>query len=321
VKNLPPNPGVLLVQAQEKLGDAILLMPFLHGLHQRFPGAQIDVLCSRHNQYLFKALPFIRNTWTYRTDQKSLKEFLSEQHYDLFYNPKDHPSITAYRLANLVNAEVKVCLAQPRANRYYHHTLVNREGAHIIEKNAELLRPYGVKFPVPNYFPPDSDSLLFKADSGRSVMAINLSAGGHYRNWPAEHWIALVESVLKYQRDVRIAVFAMDREAKTARLIKEQFQDTIEYPLVSPDLLAAGALLRRYRLFISPDTSLIHVAAGVNTPVIGLYSGDQRNQQRYAPYGVRAKLLAARGLSLESISPETVFEALKQLNFEIDQDN
>jgi len=321
VRDLPPNPGTLLVQAQEKLGDAVLLMPFLHGFHQHFPDTKIDILCSRHNQYLFKSLPFIRNTWTYRTNQKSLKESLDKQHYDLFYNPKDHPSITAYRLATLVNAEVKVCLSQPRADRYYNHALVNREGAHIIEKNAELLRPYGVKFPVPNYFPPVSGPPLCKEDSVHSVVAINLSAGGHYRNWPAGHWTTLVETILKYQRDIRIAVFAMDREAKTASLIKEQFQGKIEYPLVSPDLLAAGALLRQCRLFISPDTSLIHVAAAVKTPVIGLYSGDQRNQQRYAPYGVRARLLAATGLSLESISPETVIEAFKQLNHEIDQDD
>lgn len=321
LKDLPLEPGSLLVQAQEKLGDAILLMPCLNAFHQRFPNARIEVLCSRHNQYLFNALPFVGETLTYRADQKKLKKKLKSRTYDIFYNPKDHPSITAFRLAKLVRAEVKVCLLQPRYHQYYNHALINREKTHIIEKNAELLRQYRVKFPVSNYFPPVPKPISSTPEYSQPLIAVNLSAGSRYRAWSADNWRKLISTILENQPDLNIALFAIDKKKEIAKQLKAQFSERIHYPLESPDLLAAADILSHCRVLVSPDTSLIHVAAAMGTAVVGLYSGDTRNQWRYAPYGVRAMVLSARGLSLDTISADKVLDAYHQLTQEIDQNH
>jgi len=52
-------------------------------------------------------------------------------------------------------------------------------------------------------------------------------------------------------------------------------------------LTAVGALLQRSRLLVANDTGVMHLAAAVNTPVVGLFG--PTDPAMYAPYGVRQR--------------------------------
>lgn len=308
-KPLPGNPQSILIQAQEKLGDAVLLMPLLKALNTRFKKARIEVLCSRHNQYLFQAVPFIADTYVYPSELSHLKQKLAGKQYDLFYNPKDHPSITAFRVARFVQAEVTVCLSHPRHDRHYNFSLPNRGDVPVVEKNGELLKAYGVEFPLANYFPlPDVPDRTQK-----KRIALNLSSGGIHRKWPHKNWAELIQKLMNSERDLHLALFAMGEDQTMGEQLKQQFGSRIEYPLSSRNLLEAGTILRLCKMLISPDTALIHVSAAVGTPVVGLYTGDIRNQQRYQPWGVDHELVISSGLGLSDISPVEVKKAYGHL--------
>ena len=53
-KNMPDSISSIIIFAQEKLGDAILLLPFLNALHKRFPDAIIDLCCTYYNKKVFE---------------------------------------------------------------------------------------------------------------------------------------------------------------------------------------------------------------------------------------------------------------------------
>ena len=59
-KNMPDSISSIIIFAQEKLGDAILLLPFLNAFHKRFPDAVIDLCCTYYNKKVFEGIPFIR---------------------------------------------------------------------------------------------------------------------------------------------------------------------------------------------------------------------------------------------------------------------
>lgn len=316
---LPEKIHSILVLIQEKLGDAVLLIPLFNQLRETFPRIRIDVLCSRYNRPFLEGLPMISATVPYRGDYRLLIQHLRHNSYDVFYNHKDHPSITANRLAQRVRAEVRVCLSHPRHNQYYNHILPNRDNApHIIEKNVELLRHYGVPFPLPNHLPvPPSAAeraatLIHPADKWKTISA-NLSSGGKYRCWPRESWSELFRHIFVTYHDTQILLFAMPPESGDAQYLKDAYGDQVVYPLPTRDLFDAAAFIKQSSVLISPDTSLVHVAAATGVAVTGLYINDDRSVRLFAPYGVPHRIVRSDSLTLETIPRSAVIEAFDDL--------
>ena len=59
LKELPKSIDSIIIFAQEKLGDAILLLPFLKALNETFPGIAIDLCCTSYNRKIFEGIPFL----------------------------------------------------------------------------------------------------------------------------------------------------------------------------------------------------------------------------------------------------------------------
>lgn len=313
-KSLPEKMESILILAQEKLGDAILLMPFLYALHDRFPSAQIDIACTPLNRSLFQSVPFVRETATFKGDTSTLDALLANRKYTLLYNPKDHPSFTFIQMTRRAKAEVKVCVNHPTHNQFYHIHLQNKNNLHIVEKNATLLTEYGVEFPLPNRIPdvPTKQIIKEQFTEDQNYIALNLSAGSEYRKWSLQKWSSLADSILKMDPEFNIMLFAMPDEHDIVRNLQDQFGNRIQH-CKTDTLLEVGEYIQRAELLISPDTAVIHIAAARNIPVVGLYPHDDRNTTLFAPYGVSSKMLISDDLTLRSIQPDDVFEAARKL--------
>ncbi len=307
-KPLPANPKKILVQAQEKIGDAVLLFPTISGLRKLFPESVIHLLCSRINEPLFQSIKAVEKTMVYRSGRQFWNE-LKETKYDLFYNPKDHPSITAFKISKNIRADVKVCIAHSRIEQHYHHGLTLNNSYRILEKNAMILRAYDLDFKIKSFFP----NVELNFPKNENQISINLSSGSGLRKWPLENWITLIALVVKKNKHFQINLFVNGKDLHLAKQIEKQFSLTIKliHPLHS--ILEAGPVIQNSNLLISPDTAMIHIADAVGTPVVGLFSGDDRNVRRYKPYWVKYNILQSSTLSIQDIEPNEVFNAFEEL--------
>ena len=133
-KELPESINSIIIIAQEKLGDAILLLPFLKALNDRFPGIAIDLCCTSYNRKIFEGISFIRNCVSYRPYNLRFSKLIRSEQYDVLYTPKSGPSSTFHHITNKVNANVKVCLNDSYNNPIYNVHLPNDNKKHIAEK-------------------------------------------------------------------------------------------------------------------------------------------------------------------------------------------
>lgn len=301
---LPVNPQKILVQAQEKIGDAVLLLPTIGGLKKLFPDSVIHILCSSANEPIFQSLIEIEKTMVYRTGRRFWQS-LRETDYDLFYNPKDHPSITAFKIAKHVQADVKVCLAHRRQEQHYHHGLTTVNTCRILEKNGTLLWAYDFGFQVEPFFP----NVDFSGPKNDNEITINFSAGSESRKWPSNQWIDLISLLIERKAGIKINILAHGSDVDQARRIEAQFKTVVDLYDQLNSILEAGPIIQRSALLVSPDTAMIHVADAVGTPVAGLYSGDKRNVERYRPFWVKHQILQSESLSIQNIDPINVFNA------------
>jgi ADP-heptose:LPS heptosyltransferase len=123
---------------------------------------------------------------------------------------------------------------------------------------------------------------------------------GEAKRWPIERFAAvarrLVGGVLP---DARIAILgAAARDgAITAAIVRSLDSDGIAARDLglSPDLLAAAALMERATLVIGNDNALTHIAAAAGAPTLTLFG--PTDERVRAPYGPRTRTLRGRGLA------------------------
>ena len=76
------------------------------------------------------------------------------------------------------------------------------------------------------------------------------------------------------------------------------------------ELLAIAEITNRAAFVVTPDTSIIHFASAMNTPVIGVYTPLQYTEEWY-PYEVdHVMLMAENGKPVSDIPVELIFSEI-----------
>jgi lipopolysaccharide heptosyltransferase I len=161
------------------------------------------------------------------------------------------------------------------------------DARHVVEQNLALLEPLGidapeVRFTLPVDAAAETKLAAFFAAAGlepRGRVALLVpGAARPEKRWPPERFAALARAL----RPERIAVVVVwgPGEEPVARAIAEDGGARLAPPT---DLLELLALLRRAGVVVGGDTGPLHLAAAMNTPVVGLYG--PTNPRRNGPYG------------------------------------
>lgn len=122
---------------------------------------------------------------------------------------------------------------------------------------------------------------------GGSVIAIAAAANWPGKQWRAGYFSALVERLTGptgILPNARIAVFASSQERNQVIPLLDALPATQCLDLVGQtDLPVAAAALKRCAFFVGNDSGLMHMAAAVGIPTLGLF-GPSRTTH-YAPWG------------------------------------
>ena len=70
-------------------------------------------------------------------------------------------------------------------------------------------------------------------------------------------------------------------------------------------------------MLLSIDTSLIHLAAALGKPVLGLYNNDSLNYKRYSPYNTIFETVVSKTGFIRDIDVESIINSYSMLNSKI----
>jgi heptosyltransferase III len=116
-------------------------------------------------------------------------------------------------------------------------------------------------------------------------LAVAPAANWRGKQWRAERFAALAARLTAADGilpGARVAVLAAAHERAQAAPVLEALPNAVDL-VGRTELLVAAALLRRAALFVGNDTGLMHVAAAVGAPTLGLFGPSPATQ--YAPWG------------------------------------
>ena len=264
----------ILFVTSTRIGDAVMSTGLLSHLNAQFPAARITVASGALPAPLFAAAPGVVRVIGL------VKRPLAAHWLALWGDTVG----TAWH--TVVDLRASGFAWALRARRRY---VLRRaqDGKHRVEALAALL---GLADPpAPRLWLSDSDRTgaggLIPA--GPPVLGIGPTANWAAKIWPAERFVALIERLTGPDGafpGARVAVFAGPQERSGAQPVLDALPPARRIDLAgSVALPVAVACLQRCSLYVGNDSGLMHIAAAVGTPTVGLFGPSPA--AHYAPWG------------------------------------
>jgi len=305
----------VVILAQEKIGDSILLTPLLRNLRYHFPALEIYIICFnkvsadffRHDSHI---------TAIYLAKHSIIKYYrhVLSKKFDLLFNTKDSPSTNFLLQTVLIRARFKVGHQNSYHEGLFNHLLEIKYHTRMVMKNCSLLSLLSVYITEKEcrpYLPPapvsEAISLFLEKMEKGKLIGINISAGGKLRYWPEVKWSALIVSFPNQQ----FIIFSAPAE-KEMKLRLEMMHHNVTVSPPTSNIYEAGLLVKQLRLLVTPDTALIHVASCYSIPAIGLYTHAPQDLSRFAPFLIDCELVVSSTSQVSDIDVASVAAALQK---------
>ena len=264
----------ILFITSTRLGDAVLSTGALNYFIRKYPGAEITVACGPLVAGIFEQAPRVVRVISMVKEPLAahwakLWRIAIRSNWDIVVDLRNS------LMSRLIFSRKKYIWGQQTPDR------------HKVEQIAEVI----------NASPPPPPKLWFNRDTldkaaalvpdGKPVLAIGPAANWPAKTWPAEHFIGLInrltaeDSVLP---QARVAVFAAPGEEETAYKVLNALPAEQRIDVIAKDSpVVVAAALEHCGLYIGNDSGLMHCAAAVGTPTLGLFGPSW--PQLYRPWG------------------------------------
>ena len=309
----------LLFITSSRIGDAVLSTGLLHYMIGKHPGIEVTVASAPLTLPLFENVPHLKRLIPIhkRSFHRHWYEIWKQCHHEQWDIIID---IRGGVISHFLKAQERYIWKSSHAHD------------HRIFQLGRLIGKY----------PPPSPHLWLNEENlERSktllpvdvpLLAIAPAANWIGKQWPTASFEKLVTLFLK-NFPAKVAVFAAPQERSIVQPLLDSIPQERKVDLVgSLSLLETAACLKRCKVFVGNDSGLMHMAAAVNTPTLGLFGpSDERIYAPYNPPGKTTHQVLRTPESLETLkkrpdfsfdaphcfmnnlAPETAYQALKEL--------
>lgn len=285
---------VLFINAT-RLGDAILSLGLLEHIVRTMPGAEITVVCGGLPAPLFENVPGVREIIV-------LKKKPWNRHWiDLWKTLRKTRWHTVVDLRDSV-----VSRLIPADRRFIHSRRIDRS-QHKVRQNAAVMKlsddPPSPRIRLNAAQRENAAALI---PPGGPVIGIGPTANWSGKIWPPGCFIELAADLIDPQTGLfplaRVAVFAAPGEEYLAEEVVEALPPELCINLLGKtDVMTAAACLERCALYIGNDSGLMHMAAALDVPTIGLFGPGW--PEIYGPWGTRTALARTPQTRAELVAP------------------
>ncbi|MEW6170028.1 MAG: glycosyltransferase family 9 protein [Candidatus Omnitrophota bacterium] len=279
----------ILIIGHSNIGDVCYDLVVIAPLRRAYPGGKITFLTSSQSRQLLENYPGISEIIIFdkRGQQKGF-----------------------YKLIELIKLlrtkKFDLCIVLKKSLFFYFlnipciWSLKRNTRLHVADNYLNLLKIHGIKieekarfdFGFNNQELGFADSFFAKnrISPKDSVIAIGPFSNWSLKCWPVEKWNELIKTVSS-QFNFKIIVLGKIGNDAYSKYLAKNISTTAISAINQCSLKESMALIKRSRLFISSDTSLLHIASAMNVPCIGLY-GPTANTAYYPYFHLRSMIIA-----------------------------
>ncbi len=277
----------ILVIKISSLGDVVLITASLKALREKFPKAKIYCLTSRECRRVLQNCPYLDGIIIYDVNQydkgwmrllklsAKLRRYKFDKVIDFQNSRKSH------LLGFLSNPQESYGF-----DRKWGFLLTNRvkndePGLPAVQHQFKILKKINIPYPIdaslslwPSAKDEDHAQKLLDSEwlgDNVKIVGINLSASQKWKtkNWPLDHVAQLCD--LLSLKNIRVIFTGMEKDEDCVRYVFSKTKARPASFVGKTDILQLAALIKKCRVFITPDSSPLHIAAAMDTPCIAFF--------------------------------------------------
>lgn len=313
----------------ERIGDMIMATGLIRVLANASSAGKVDVVASPGgapvligNPHVGKVFVLDRGSWaSYRKMMRALRF----EHYDVIVdgrinNPRAFTSTPMLMLG--ARAPYRIGVGGGNNDLVYNVAVQGYDrSTPYIEGSKALSQPFKVDPETVDWRPE-----IFLSDEERSVaeehwekaaglvaganygrLLVNISASEEKRRWPDARFIEVLQQIRKQRPKLGIVVIGLPAEWER---VSEVARGANAWPVPTPRLRDALALVGTSDMVFTPDTSISHAASAFSKPAVVLL---KRDHHPYAPYNIPGENLFWDGNQIHDFPVERVLPAVQRL--------
>jgi lipopolysaccharide heptosyltransferase III len=309
---------IIIVQLG-RIGDTVLMTPMINALAAEVTDAEIYLLVSRNGKPVVQNDPNVKRIYVFKKTPLTLFRLfwdLTWKHFDYWIDPKDHFSRESAMLVKYGRARIKVGFNRKKKPAFNIGIPSDKENIekHLVERNLQVLQQVELISSMNYHLQLFPDEALQKEIEEEldpwdvPNVLLNISAGHTSRYWEISKWKAVADFCLS--RHCRVIVVFKPKDHQLAQSLEGE--KVICFPTSS--IRKIIALMPNIQLVITPDTSIVHIAAAFNIPQIALFPAIQWNLDKFRPLSEKSIIIQpAEGLLIKTIDKEEVIAAIAKI--------
>jgi lipopolysaccharide heptosyltransferase II len=278
------------------IGDVLLTTPLVRALHRRHPEAELYFVTKRAMAPLVVENPHLTRVIELEPNERIIDLARRLRPLGATHGLDLHGSLRSAALRWLVPCQWSGYSKRKFARTVLISTKINLYGRHVPvpERYFEAARAAGLDVEPdggpPEFFlaPPARERIAqWLAQHGLDTQAFAALAPGAAhatKRWPTRHWRALAAQLEKLSYRLVALGGPGDRQ------LAGELGPGVVNAAGEFSLQETGACLARAKVLVCGDTGVMHMAAGVGTPVVALF-GPTVEPFGFFPYTKRAEVL------------------------------
>ena len=276
----------LLIIRPGGIGDAILLIPAINALKDKFPDIQITILAEIRNSSAFKLCPFVDEVLHYDKPGELLKALRGN--YDVVIDTEQWHRMSAV-VARLTGAPVSIGYATNERKKLFTHPVSYSHDDYEADSFLSLLAPLGIaetsEITTPFLVVPETSknkaaTLLESLECGPFV-AIFPGASIPERRWGSDKFAAVAQR-LSAEGVAVVVVGGKGEGADGDRIIDGRYGLNLAG---KTSLVETAAIIEKSSVLLSGDSGILHIGVGLGGPTVSLFGPGIA--KKWAPRGDR----------------------------------
>ncbi len=278
----------ILVIKLSSLGDIVLITASLRILRERYPKAKIYCLVGKEGRRILQRCPYIDGLIIF--DHKE-KDSSLPAIFDFAKKLRTYSFDMVIDFQNNRYSQLLSFLSFPKKSFGYKRrpfgfllsnpVIAPNHDLPPVEHQFQILKMLGIEYSpacMLELWPTEADEryVLDLLDgewlgNNTNIVGVNMAASAKWetKNWPLEHLAKLCD--LLAAQNIRVVVTGMEKDREDARKLLSLTKSKPADLVGKTNILQLAALIRKCKVYITPDSAPMHLAAAMNTPFIAFF--------------------------------------------------
>ncbi|MGL5229604.1 MAG: glycosyltransferase family 9 protein [Cetobacterium sp.] len=276
--------SILFLRYDGKIGDMVINTLMFREIQKRYPDIKIGVVSRGAATDIIKFNPHVNVIYNYKKGkEKQLATEIAKENYDVLVDFSEMLRVNQMKFINQCRAKINIGLDKSDWN-LFDISYEKNYRQHITDMYKNVLKILGIENPDLSYeihtgvvVKDEIKRRLCELGNPNSIIILNPYAASKHRSFNMQKILEISAKVLKETNSMLIFIGEPSKKSEIESIIDVLGErDRVKYPTLS-GILEVVELIRHAKYVITPDTSIVHIAAAEKIPMTAVYRADIEN--------------------------------------------